>query len=107
MEELRLTHGIDTECRHKAEENQRRVEKERKDMEERLAKVVEDWSWAEKLLSKRGQTSSLRNCVFFRVFEKKRSKEVTRLRVQFLVQQQWLLTITCFKLFQTATFRES
>lgn len=33
MEELRLTQGIDIERRRRAEKNQRRAKKERKDME--------------------------------------------------------------------------
>lgn len=33
-------------------------------------------------------------------------EEVSRLRSQLLVQQQWLPTIAAFKLFQTASFKE-
>lgn len=49
-EELRITQGIDTERWHRADENQCWVEKERNDIEEKLAKAIEDRSWAEELL---------------------------------------------------------
>lgn len=38
--------------------------------------------------------------------EKIWSEDVSRLRGQLLVQQQWLPTITAFKLFQTSTIGE-
>lgn len=41
-EDLRLTQEIDVERRHRTKDTQRRAEKERKDMDERVAKAIED-----------------------------------------------------------------
>lgn len=46
-EEIRLAHNVNNERQFRAEENQRRAEKERKDMEEHLAKAMENQTWAE------------------------------------------------------------
>lgn len=51
LEEINFDYHINNEHWFRVVDNQRRAEKERKKMEERLAKVVEDWTWAEEVLT--------------------------------------------------------
>lgn len=81
-------------------------------MEERLAKAVKDRSWAVELLiaeQERSDEPSEELCTFQeqqRVSKKIWSEEVTQLRGQLLVQQQWLPMITCINLFKTVAFSD-
>lgn len=50
LEKTRLVHNINNERRFRAEENQTKAEKERKDIEQWLAKAVEDQTWVEDVL---------------------------------------------------------
>lgn len=51
LEEIKLAHNINNECRLRVEDNQTRAEKKRKEMDERLAKAVEDGMWARDVLT--------------------------------------------------------
>lgn len=71
---------------------------------------MEDMTWAEEVLTTTQESANEDSKKLRALQEQKKvsekiwTNEVSRLRGQLLVQQQWLSTITWFKLFQTATF---
>lgn len=112
LEELRLTAWIQEDCRFCAVDKQQRAESERKEMEAQLAKALKDRTVVEELLMAEQERNDdlSRDLAHLqeqrRMIEKIWSDEVSRLRGQLLVQQQWLPILPAFKLFQTCSFGE-
>lgn len=48
---MRIAHRVNDERRFRADKKQRRAEKERKDMEKRLAKSIENRTWTDDVLA--------------------------------------------------------
>lgn len=74
-DELRLTQGVEIGHHHWADETQQRTEQERKEIEGRLARAMEDQSFSEELLSAEQERSDELSKVLRALQEQRRITE--------------------------------
>lgn len=112
MEEHRVTAKIESDRRSRAKEREQRAEDEQKTMADQLGKALADRSTTEELLMIEQERAGDLSKELTTLHEQRQTiekiwlEEVSCVRGQLPVQQEWLSTIAVFKLFQTLSFGE-